>query len=674
MAAAFAVLALPAGTLSGQERPPDLGGTGPTVLVVPIRDAIGMPTVALVHRALRAARAGGARTVILDIDTPGGLALAMKEIETLLVGLRTDGVQTVGWVKRHALSAGAYLALACNQLYLAPGASLGAITPVLVGPGGVQGIPDADVRRKTFAALRSDVRALVERKGQVSRGTLKLVEAMVDPDLQVFEATLEDRNGVQSTVVEDEAGLRELEQQGAKVLQRRALGPGPIVLTAEEAFRHGLSKGTLASLDEVVRDELGESMTRVQRLEPSWSEEAVTWLDTMKPLLFLIGFLLLLVEFNTPGFGVPGILGAVLLGLAFFGSYLVGLAEWTEILLFFLGLGAIAVEIFVLPGTFVFGALGFASVVAALVLSQQPFTLPSSQTQEDILVGNLWNLLLLMLLVVACSWVLWRLLPRIPLLNRVLLRPPLEPATGASTPFAGAVPVLAPAALVGREGVADSDLRPAGIVLLGADRLDVVSEGGYVARGTRVRVARVEGTRVVVEPVADGQSGEVSIGLLVLLLVFGLLLVVAEVFLVSFGALAVLSALSLVSAVFLAFTHHGQAVGFLFLGICVFGVPAVLLTALRLLPRTRVGRELILSGPAHEAVSGTAADGALPRLLGKTGETLSDLRPSGIARIDGARVDVITRGEMLARGVRIQVIEVEGNRVLVARSPEAGGP
>ena len=253
------------------------------------------------------------------------------------------------------------------------------------------------------------------------------------------------------------------------------------------------------------------------------------------------------------------------------------------------------------------------------------------------------------------------------MLNRVVLQPP----TGLTGTIHAPEIVRAGGPLVGRVGVALTDLRPAGIVELEDERLDVVTEGAFLPRGTAVRILAVHGNRIVVERAPDpSQSGEVSIGLLVLLVVIGLALVIAEVFLVSFGLIAVMAAVSLVSAVFLAFTHHGQGVGFLFLSIAAIGAPTCVYFALRFLPHTGIGRALILGGPTREQVQNAASEPGLERLLHRTGETVSDLRPAGFARIDGARIDVVTRGEMIERGVPVRVIEVEGNRVVVARHRE----
>src|SRR5690606_4305157 len=252
-----------------------------------------------------------------------------------------------------------------------------------------------------------------------------------------------------------------------------------------QAFAFGLSRGTYSDLEELAREELGVTGDDLVRLEPTWSESAVDWLSAIKPILFVLGFILLLVDVKPPGMIVPGVGGVVRSALGLFSSYLVGLAEWTEILLLVLGLGLIAIEVFVLPGTMVFGFLGFLVVIAALVLSNQTFVIPENATQQRILTENLMDLLLLVLVVLAGTVLFYRLMPSVPLFNRALLIPPEGPRTGDSTRF-GPDGTERAEALLGASVEAVTDLRPAGIVELpDGRRLDVVSTGAFVARGAR---------------------------------------------------------------------------------------------------------------------------------------------------------------------------------------------
>ncbi len=259
---------------------------------------------------------------------------------------------------------------------------------------------------------------------------------------------------------------------------------------------------------------------------------------------------------------------------------------------------------------------------------------------------------------------MWKILPRVPILGRAFLAPPGNQGTGASTQFAMAMAGAGSDSLLGRTGEAATDLRPAGIMTSGHQRWDVVADGDFIAAGARLRIVEIEGNRIVVAE--DGEAGEVTIGFLIFLMVIGLGLVIAEVFFVSFGILAVLAAVSLISSVFLAFTEYGQGTGFVMLTVAAAGLPAAVYLALKLLPKTGLGKILILSGTELD-MDKAGREPGIEKLLGQRGRTISDLRPAGFARIEGKKVDVVTRGEMLGSDVPVTVIEVEGNRVVVAQ-------
>ena len=85
----------------------------------------------------------------------------------------------------------------------------------------------------------------------------------------------------------------------------------------------------------------------------------------------------------------------------------------------------------------------------------------------------------------------------------------------------------------------------------------------------------------------------------------------------------------------------------------------------KVLPKTPFGKRLILTGPPTEGAGG-AADPSLASLEGKRGVTVSALRPAGFARIEGRKVDVVTRGEMIGEDVEVVVLDSRANRVVVA--------
>jgi membrane-bound ClpP family serine protease len=275
--------------------------------------------------------------------------------------------------------------------------------------------------------------------------------------------------------------------------------------------------------------------------------------------------------------------------------------------------------------------------------------------------------------------VLWRLLPRVPWFNRVFLPAPGGGAEPASNSVASGLGLAQDqfVALVGRTGTAATVLRPTGTMAIEGERVDVVTEGEYLEEGAAIRVLYVQGNRVVVaradgtaaghgerDGERDGERG--SVGVVVLLCIVGLALIFAEVIFVSFGIISTLSGVALLSAIFVAF-QESTSFGITMVVVESIAAPIVLTLSFKVLPKTPFGRALILSGPPTQG-SAAAGDTHLGDLLHKTGVTLSALRPAGFARIDGRKIDVVTRGDMLPADCAIVVLEVSGTRVVVGRA------
>jgi membrane-bound serine protease (ClpP class) len=153
----------------------------------------------------------------------------------------------------------------------------------------------------------------------------------------------------------------------------------------------------------------------------------------------------------------------------------------------------------------------------------------------------------------------------------------------------------------------------------------------------------------------------------VLLLALGLGLIVAEIFFPSFGLLSVLATAAIVGAIVMAFQVSNE-IGVRFLVVTVVLVPGAILLGFKFFPRSPFGKRMVVGGLSFG--SSAAHDPRDLALVGKEGTIEADCRPAGMARLDGRRVDVVTRGEWIEAGVRVRVLEVQGNRVVVARAGE----
>jgi membrane-bound serine protease (ClpP class) len=457
-----------------------------TAVVIPVHGPLDLRNVALVRRAVGEALERKASIVVVEIDTPGGRLdhmIAIGEQLMRLAPARTAAYvrpPASGDVMGGAISAGVYVAISCRALYMHPGTVIGASTPVHLTPEG-----PVEAGEKSLSLARTKFRARAEQNGYPAA----LVEAMVDPDLEVYEVTVDGRRAYVGPEELDRLRASGRSIEGYSLFDAR---DKLLTLTDRQVAETGM--GRIARSRPEIYADLGLSDVTELTIGPSWSENLVGLLtsDVGAMLLLIVGLLGLWIELKTPGFGLPGIAGIAALLLYFFGHYLAGLAQALDIALFVVGVGLVLVELLVVPGTGIFAVLGLLCVAAGLVLSLQGFALPapaSAPWEVDILLSSLGRVLTSLAAAVLIFAILLRFLPRIPWASRLVLQ----------TELAGAAPALSTAsALEGRHGHAATPLRPGGKIAIDGQVLDVVADGEWIAQGEPVEILRVEGWRVVV--------------------------------------------------------------------------------------------------------------------------------------------------------------------------------
>ncbi len=425
---------------------------GRVVYVAPIEGIIDLGVAPYVQRVLDEATAAGAAAVVLEINTFGGRVDAAVQIRDALLRSR---VRTVAFVNPRAISAGALISLAAEKIVMAGGGTIGAATPVQAGQPGAAAQP---VSEKTVSYVRKEFRATAEAR----KRPLLLAEAMVDADVEI----------------------------------RGVIAKGKLLtLTTEEALKHKLADFRADTLEDALqRLDLGGA--EIRRAAPNWAENVVRFLThpVVSSLLITIAMLGIIIELRTPGFGVPGGVGVASLALFLWGHWLVQLAGWEELLLALAGVLLLALELFVIPGFGVAGALGILAILAGLVLSM----LGPGDTPQFMMLAAARVVFALLFAVIA-SLVLLRFLPRLPLGRRLVLRTGLEAARGyASAPETDQ-------RWLGKKGRAGSTLRPAGIAEIDGQRVDVVSDGEFIDAGEAIEVMRVDGNRIVVKRATDNE-------------------------------------------------------------------------------------------------------------------------------------------------------------------------
>ena len=190
-----------------------------------------------------------------------------------------------------------------------------------------------------------------------------------------------------------------------------------------------------------------------------------------------LGFAL---ELFSPGFGIAGSIGLIAILFYFYGHLAAGLAGYDAIVLFVIGILLVAAEFF-LPGA-IAGILGLASIVASLLLAG-----------GDIKYTAISLLIALLVTLMGMIFMIKVLKKRMKLFKKIVL------VDSAST-AGGYVSNINRTDLLGKTGVTMTPLRPAGMMNIGDERLDVVSEGSFIPKDEWVSVIKVEGSRIVVRP------------------------------------------------------------------------------------------------------------------------------------------------------------------------------
>lgn len=428
------------------------------IYVIPVREQIGSAVHYIIRRGLKEAIEQKADAVILDMKTPGGALDATLEIMESLA--KFPGT-TITYINNEAMSAGAFISAATQEIWFAPGGIIGAAAPVSMGGQDVE----ATMRQKIVSYLKARIRA--ESEGRGFRG--EVVSAMIDADyvLKVGDKVIKDKGELLSLTAAEAA---------------KTYGEPPQTL---------LSAGTAKDLDELITKRFGPAKPAVTALEVTWSESLAVWLNAMSSLLLGVGLLALYIEFKTPGFGVFGVVGIICLAIVFLGSYVAGLSGHEPMLVFGLGLVLVAIEFFVFPGVIVFALSGLALMLGSLVWSMAdvwPNEPLSVAWSGDAFVAPLANLGLGFLIAIGLALALARFIPRGWFFEQLAVT---GESVGAAQ-SAGMPAAVGPAAssLVGRKGVAATGLYPSGQVEIDGQRFEARLEVGSAPAGTRVVVRR----------------------------------------------------------------------------------------------------------------------------------------------------------------------------------------
>lgn len=410
---------------------------GDLVYVIPIEAEVERGLEAFLIRSTNEAVEAGADHIIFEIDTPGGRVDSAGQIGKLLQSLE---IPATAYIVNEALSAGSYIALNSDTIYMKPNATMGA-SGVITSDGNAA---DKKAQSAWIAAMKS----AAESKGRDPQYAVAMADASVD--------------------------LPELGAPKGEFL----------TLTASNAVEVGYAEG-LANNRQALLKELSLSDAKVEETSVSVAEEIARFVTSpvVIPILLSVASLGLIVELYTPGFGVAGSMGLIALGLFFYGHIIAGLAGSEAITLLVIGIILIVIDLFVTSG--IIGLLGVAAIIVALFISGYDLTQMAFSISIACIVAIFGAIILF-------KWIGTER----GILKRIIL-------SDRTTTNLGYISTDDRTDLVGETGFAATDLRPAGTMSYYQERLDVVSEGSFIDKGTEIIIIKVEGSRIVVRELSN---------------------------------------------------------------------------------------------------------------------------------------------------------------------------
>lgn len=410
---------------------------GETVYVIPIENEVERGLGAFLNRAIREAREANADHIIFEINTPGGLVEAANDIGELLQSVEID---TTAYIRSRALSAGSYIALFSDYIYMSPQATIGA-SGIITGDGNA-----ADQKAQSY--WREAMGSAAEAGG---RDRL-YAEAMADASI-------------------------DLPEFNAPAGSYLTLGP-------TRALEVGYSNGTVNSRQEVL-DALDLSTATIVEVNQRPAETLARFLTNsiVVSILLSLAGIGLVVELYSPGFGVAGSIGVISLILFFYGHLIAGLAGYEVFVLLIIGLALIIAEFFV-PGG-ILGGLGAMSIVVSLFMAT-----------DNIFALSLSLLIAISLTIFVAIFLYKRIGLQKGLLRYIIL-------SDRETVDKGYVSSVSREQLIGLKGRALTPLRPSGTGLFEGERLDIISVGNFINQEDPIEIISVNGSRIVVKRIEE---------------------------------------------------------------------------------------------------------------------------------------------------------------------------
>lgn len=447
-----------------------------TVYHIPIEGTIDLGLPPFIERSISEAEENNAKTIIFEVNTFGGRVDAATQIKDAILDSK---VPTVAFINKRAISAGALISLSCEKVFMAGGATIGATTAV-----DMQGNKASE---KVISYMREEMAATAEKRGRdtyIARG-------MVDEELEFPNKVIKEfiSDGEDLDTIKTKVYYLVIDGDTVIVddIEGRKQG-NLITLTTEQSLKYKIADASLENF-EAVLDSLGFSNLAVKKTTENWSENFVRFLTNpvVASLLTTFGFLGILFELQSPGWGIPGSIGLICLALSLSASYIAELATMSDLLVILMGMLFLMLEAFVFPGFGVAGVAGIIFILWGLYLLLLPDVPVGeevlSQASNGLIIGIIGGLVGLVLLFRAMTKTkFWR----------DLTSPDIQKKED------GYVASFGWEKLVGQEALTETDLHPSGWINVGNERVFALSEGNFIDKDVKVVILSVDGNRVVV--------------------------------------------------------------------------------------------------------------------------------------------------------------------------------
>lgn len=449
-----------------------------TAITISLEEMVDPGMAAYTKRAIEEASAKNPDYIFLEVNTFGGRLDAAFDIVDAITSVTQS--KTIALVNQKAISAGALISLAADEMYMLDNTTIGDCAPIIQGAEGPQMLGE-----KIQSPLRAKFRGLAQKNNYNELLSMSMVSA----NLEVLKLSNAD-----STTFMQAHHYEELSPADKKIWTKKEtlVREGELLtLTNQEAQEFGFSKGTIKDIQELYAK---FEVQAPQKVEISWSEDLVRLLGQIAPILILLGFGALYIEIKTPGFGFFGIVGIICLALVFGGQHLAGAANHLAVILFVIGVLLVVVEMFIIPGTWMAGLAGVVCFIVALAMSMGgPLKSPDEFSLGPHFVENIKDMIYLTLgAAVFPIFFAKYVLPRIPARQGVILNETMEASHAED---------LSLGYEIGQTGRTINLLKPTGSVDFNGKLEEVQAQSGYIDAGKLVRISSLQNHQIWVEEI-----------------------------------------------------------------------------------------------------------------------------------------------------------------------------